>query len=331
MTPWDSVGARAVTLRRTHDWLNLLSKEWYPLLDRVANPAGLNFLGRFEGTAGEAEYELARDDSGYIAVGLEAGVAPQRLNATEAEFQALSRSRVLAELAQACGCTPNVRKVARHAYVIGCRHIEGKRCCVIAAPLGAHAIPERELPLLSAKNCDADATMLLAPSRPTQRLIELLRGQGTAVAELPLCPPFLVDWSVLIADSRFGVSVADPATLLGERFVIVVDREQQRIWVEQQELTVHAGSQPYALLAYLCERPRVRVPVEDLANKVLSAEAGERGESKVISDAKDQLRKKLLSLTLQRTSADVVKLENKRAYLDLAPELVKVIRSPSEA
>jgi hypothetical protein len=338
VNPWSYVGRHERTVRRAHDWQRLLGSgylAWAPLLRRVEEPAGLRFTTDFG--AGEYEFELTVDVDGYVAIPID-GVTPRRLNVTEAEFAQLDLLDVLGQIRDTAGCNGVIEEVAGGVYQLGRRMVGGKTLALLAAPRGVNRLSARERARLGARALGIDVRVLLVPdvaSAPVSTLDEFA-DLKVAVTDLPNAPPWAVDWSSLVLDARFEVPLADPAFLLGTRYAVVVDLEQQRIWLEGKDLKVKADGQSYRLFAHLAERPMTGVPVQGLANRVLEAEGTNRSEAKIVSDAKSELMKSIkICLTplpnhARLEAASIVTVDDGRAMLNVDPSLVRVIRRLSE-
>ncbi len=315
-----------------HDWQRLLGAgfpAWSGLLQRIDEPAGLRFSADFG--AGEDEFELTRDADGFVAIPTE-GVTPHRLNVTEAEFARFDLPRVLRQLRDAAGCVGDIESLATGVYRLGERTVATKQVVLLAAPRGIRQLSGRERARVTSRQPREYAKLLLVPDLPSvlSSQVEELTAGRVALSELGEAPPLRVDWSPL-ADDRFDIPLGDPGFFFGARHAVIVDPQQQRIWLEGRELKVKADGHSYRLLAHLAENAGMVVPTKELANKVLEAES-DRSEAKIVSDAKSELMKAIRTcLTPAPASsrlhaASLIVIEDGRARLNIDAALVKVIR-----
>lgn len=337
MTIWTHLDCSARTVRRSHDWRRLLDAAypaWSPLLQRVERPEGLRFWADFG--AGELEFELSRDSDGYVAIPID-GVTPRRLNVTEAEFSGVDLRAVLDQIRAAAECSGIVEHLDG-VHHLGTRTIEGKTLDVVAATRGLQTLTRQQRKVLRAVPSGTDVRLLLLPDPwrlPMTDREELARLR-VAVSQLPVSPPWEIDWSPLVLDERYRVPLHDPTFFFGTRYALIVDDRQNRIWLEGRELKVKADSQPYRLLAHLAARPKTAFPVKELVNQVLESKAGNREESKIMSDVKSELKKAVQTCLTPRPAGSridpdrLVTTEDGRVMLDIEPPLVKVVRQVSE-
>jgi len=290
MTIWNWIARHGGGVQRREDWARLLGEllpAWEPFLESLANPVGAGFWAPLGG--GEEEYVVHQDGDGFWAVPVDGG-APRRLNPTEAEFARLDLDRLLMQLCSdvPLDSAPRLLRRTSHAYALGHRDIEGRKVAVFFVPRAAdlahlgHVLPV-------AQEMSVSLALVPSPAEIPPEVLDMVRRQRIVVGELPLRSPWAVDWSPLANATGLGFSFGDLGSLCRRRFVLIVDKEQQKVWLEGRLVKLKAGSQPYKLLEHLAERPGIAVTNDELANRVLSS-AGSM-ESKIIDDAKRELKR----------------------------------------
>ena len=334
MTPWSLLARRSVVVRRTQDWSRTLGDAyaaWASVLTPVAEPAGLSFRADFG--SGEGDYDVVRDDVGYVAVPFD-GVTLTKLNATEAEFQRLDVAVVLRRIASASRCTGSVSSLGGHLFRVGYRHCGAAAIVVLAAPAGVvrgHATDT----LLVPANHTADAMLVLAPApaEAEPSYVKELLSRRVAIGALPVAHPWTIDWRLLAERAELRVAVDDPPALFDKEVVVIVDERQERVFVYGVDVPLRAGSQPYRFVSHLADRPNVFVTYGEIANVVLDAR-GNRTESKIFADVKDEfVRTARAALAARGVHADpkqLIETSNNRARLAVLPGAVVVIRRLSE-
>ena len=315
------------------DWLRLLGdlfQDWAPFLREIRNPAGTRFWANLRG--GEEEYEVFHDKAGYWAVPVD-GEAPERLNPTQAEFLSLDLDRLIEETRKGGvlqGAVTRLKKCA-HAFQLGHRSIEGHSVTVFlvphAADLWARAT-ERSFDFGS-QNKNLALALVECPADVTEDRRGELRARRILLGQLPTRDPWIVDFAELLNASSLGVQIHDVGALCGRRFVLVVDRTQQKAWVEGQEIHLRADSYSFRLLSGLAAKPGVAVTNLDVANTILEASPQKSFEAKIIDDAKRQLTKQLeqalLRVTEPRVKAkELIVSDRGRQRLALSADLVFV-------
>ncbi len=336
MSPWLHL-RHARTVRRLHEWQRLLGQHyarWASLLQTVVAPMGIRFIADF-GT-GEVEFELTRDDNGFVAIPVE-GVTPHRLNTTEAEFACIDVVSVLQRVARAAALEGPIEAIESGGpYALGTRVVSGRSIAVFAFPRDTATLKPNERRRLAPRTPAADVGVLLLPDAGslTATARDEFAGLRIGVSELPHADPWTIDWSPL-ADERFDIPRADPVFFYGTKHAVIVDLEQQRIWLEGRELKVKADGHSYRLLSHLAENAGMVVPTKMLANNVLESES-DRSEAKIVSEAKSELMKAIKTCLTpapapsRLDAASLVVIEDGRARLNVDAALVKVIRRLSD-
>jgi hypothetical protein len=330
---WKWIGRHGGGVQRREDWVGLLGnlfQRWQPFLKPVQDPVGIKFWASLRG--GEEEHEITHDKEGYWAVPIDSGV-PERLNATQAEFLRLDFDHLLEVIRDSValeGTSSRLQKTA-HAYQLGHKLVEGHTVIVFLVPSPVdlwsaeaerHFNPAPQLSTVSLALVPTPAEI------PSAERVSLL-ARRILTGELPTQDPWAVDFTELATATGIGFEIQNLGKLCGQRFVLIIDKRQQKAWIEGQEIALRADSQPYRLLAHLAQGPGTSVPNRELANSVLSTNAAESTEGKIIDGAKDELRKKL-DEALARVANPRVKARNLvvsdggRQRLDLPVDLVLV-------
>lgn len=333
--PWPSLRHER-TVRRVHDWQHLLGAhytEWAFVLQPIACPIGIRFFADFG--AGEAEYELSDDSRGFVALPMD-GATPHRMNATEAEFARADVRRVLSELATAASTQGKVESLRNGVYSCGRRSIAGRNVLLLVAPGGIDSSSSFEACCLAVNKSGSDLAILLTVDTTGTSITvrERLAAANVAISELPLARPWRIDWSPLLAQP-FRLPPNDPPFFFGALHAVIVDPEQQRIWLEGRELPLRADGHGYRMLAYLAEHVGTSVPSKHMANKVLETDSS-RTESRIVSEVKGELLKVIASCLVPTPHGSrvappsLVVVEQGRVRLNIDPSLVKVIRRLSD-
>lgn len=306
--------------------------EWDQFLDGLTSPVGVAFWAQLGG--GEEEYVVQQDSQGFWAVPIDGG-ASRQLNPTQAEFHRLNLDRLFERLSSAgsLGGAPQSLPGTAGAYALGHRAIEGHTVAVFVVPQASDLSEQRAARTFLAPDQSVSVGVALVPEPaeipPDARRI--LRQQRIVIGQLPVRSPWEVDWSPLATTGDLGLDFQDLGALCRHRFVLIVDKKQQKVWVEGQLLDLRAGKQPYSLLEHLADRPGVSVPNDALANLVLASEATESMEGKIVDGAKSEikkaLRKALASVSEARVTADsLISTDGGRQRLTVPANLV-LIRS----
>lgn len=325
MNPWEALGGRACAVRRRHDWQQLLGAypDWHRFLAPEARPDGLRFLADFG--AGEREYELAQDSDGFVAVS-EEGVHFRRLNSTEAEFARLELEPLLRQVLPLRGPT---QILAPGLFSAGIHSVSERQVAVFVALRSLSRLTSIERQALEPSRHRARASLILMPSveRSGSEREGLVQAK-VAIGQLPLSPPWGIDWSPLVEEARFDVPLIDPNEVFASRYAVIVDQRQERIWLEGTELDVRAGSHPYHLFSHLAERPRVKVPRDTLANGVLNSRS--QSEAELLKGVKNTLTQAIRKCLQGKAGirfdpAKLISVDQGRFWLEAEASLVKVI------
>jgi hypothetical protein len=333
MSIWDWIARHGSGVQRREEWAQLLGEllpSWTPFLSPVRDPVGIRFWSRLGGS--EEEYEVHADTEGIWAVPVEGG-APVRMNPTQAEFLRLDLGQVLECLRASVALrdAPSAFEKKAGAYALGFKDVEGHSIAVFAVPRARDLEDPLKVRNFFTANQRVGLAVALVPTPtdipPAAR--GLLREGRLLLGELPHQSPWSVDLTEIAAAPDLGFELRDLGAFCGRRFVLIVDRRQQKVWIEGKEVDLKADSQPYLLIAHLAERPGVSVTNRDLANQVLSSKANSSMEGKIVDGAKGELKKKvgkaLEHLSAPRVTADgIVVSDNGRQRLDLPPNLVLV-------
>jgi hypothetical protein len=294
---WTWVSRHGGGVQRREDWVSLLGDlfpSWAVFLKEVRNPAGIRFWANFRG--GEEEYEVGHDKDGYWAIPVEGG-PPERLNPTQAEFLRLDLDLLIEEMRTGGRLEGAATRLdgGAHAYKLGHRSVEGHPVTVFLVPYLADlwaGATGRSFDVGS-NNRSLALALVECPADVTEERRGELLGRRILLGELPIRDPWIVDFTELLTASSVGVHVQDVGALCGRRFVLVVDRAQQRAWIEGQEIPLRAGSQSFMLLSGLAAKPGVAVTNLDIANTMLESDAKKSFEGKIVDGAKAQLTKQL--------------------------------------
>jgi hypothetical protein len=294
---WKWIARNGGGVQRREEWVGLLGnlfQSWQPFLQQVRAPAGIRFWASLRG--GEEEHEITHDKEGYWAVPVDGGV-PERLNPTQAEFLKLDFDHLLEVIRKCAGLegTPSRLQRTARACQLGHKLVEGHTVVVFLVPSPADLwSPETERHFIPAQQPSTVSLALVSsPAEIPSAERGLLLDRRILTGELPSREPWAVDFTELATATGIGFEIQNVGDLLGQRFVLVVDRRQQKAWIEGHEIALRAESQPYKLLAHLAERPEIAVPNSELANHVLATNAKSSLEGKIVDGAREQLRMRL--------------------------------------
>jgi len=330
---WAWVSRHGGGVQRREDWVSLLGdlfRDWAPFLREIRNPAGTRFWANLRG--GEEEYEVFHDKAGYWAVPVDGGV-PERLNPTQAEFLSLDLDQLIEETRKGGGLQGAVTRLQKgaHAFQLGHRSIEGHSVTVFLVPHAADlwARATESSFDFGSKNKNLALALVECPADVTEDRRGELRARRILLGQLPTRDPWIVDFTELLNASSLGVQIHDVGALCGRRFVLVVDNAQQKAWVEGEEISLRAGSQPFRLLSALAAKPGVAVTNCEVANKILESESNSPFEAKIVDDAKrplvKQLDQALRRVTEPRVKAkELIVSDRGRQRLALSADLVFV-------
>lgn len=334
MTPvWAWISRHGGGLQRREDWLKLLGdlfQAWSPFLRDIRNPAGTRFWANLR--SGEEEYEVIHDKAGYWAVPVEGGL-PERLNPTQAEFLSLNLDLLIEEMIRGGALQGVVTRLQRsaHAFQLGHRSIEGQTVTVFLVPRAADLwMPATERAFDSgSQNRNLSLALVDCPADVTEDRKRNLVARRILLGQLPIRDPWTIDFTELLYASSLGVQIRDVGALCGRRFVLVVDKAQQKAWVEGQEIALRADSQSFRLLSGLAEKRGESVTDRDIANRILESGAAKSFEGKIVNDAKRQLTKQLEQalglVTAPRVRAkELIVSDGGRQRLALAADLIFV-------
>jgi hypothetical protein len=323
MKIWDWIARHGGGVQRRQDWVHLLGNlfsDWEPLLKKVPKPSDIRFWAQLGG--GEEEYVVHQDRDGFWAVPVDGGAA-RRLNPTQAEFDQLDLEQLFTQLRSeaALDGSPTRLVETANSYLLGHRTIEGRTVAVFFVPY-ARDLFDQKGQFLS-PDLTVNVVLVLVPSPaailPNDRAV--LRRQHILLGQLPICPPWAIDWSGLANTSDLGFEFEDLGALCGRRFVLIVDKKQRKAWIEGRPIKLKADTQSYRLLEYLAERPGVAVPDADLVTQVLESNSVSM-EAKIVDDAKRELKKPLRNaldgVPTPRITADtLIRSDGRRQSLNL--------------